>query len=46
MTRTFNDASFEGTERITDELIASFGDDWYPDDCWDYVEDIDTTIYA
>jgi len=32
MTRTFNDASFEGTERITDELIASFGDDWYPDE--------------
>lgn len=28
MSRTFNSASFESTERITDELIAAFDDDW------------------
>ncbi len=27
MTRTFNNASFEGSERITDELIAALADE-------------------
>ena len=46
MTRTFNNASFEGSERITDELIAAFDDDWYPEEYWGCDEDIDTTVYA
>lgn len=41
MTREFNDASFESTDRITDELIAAHGDWLFDDDLPDF-----DTVYA
>ncbi len=43
MTRTFNDHSFLSDDRITNDIIAAFGNDLsLDDDCID----LDETVYA